>query len=179
MTNKIHLQQPPQNQQEQQQQQPLQLPRPTTTISTATVLKIPDLCPNMLTFFMIAGLGNCDTDPVPLCCQQNGINGINFFGLLSDTERDLVFQTYYSNGDSSGTRMQIMMRLMTQIRPAIKYCKFHFADKNNSDVMKPQWCTKDEYSKFYYAYCLDVITDSTITNATSDIGKANLIQLSI
>lgn len=45
--------------------------------------------------------------------------------------------------------------------------------------MKPQRWTKDEYFKFYHEYCLEIITDRTITNFISDIRKADLIQLLI
>ena len=130
-------------------------------------------------FLRVCCLGNRDTVPVPLCCQENGINDIELFGLLSDTKCDLLFQTYNSNGDGSDTCMQIEMRFLVQIKPAVKYCRYHFANKNDSDAIQRQCWTKVEYREFYQAYHLDIITDSTITNAISDIRKANLIQLLI
>ena len=45
--------------------------------------------------------------------------------------------------------------------------------------MQTQFWTKVEYREFYHAYFLNVIPDSTITNAMSDIRKAYLIQLLI
>lgn len=137
-------------------------------VSTATGSKISNLCPNFISFFEIANLCTHDTDPVPLCCQENGINDIQFFGLLSDAEHDFTFQIYNSNGDSSGIHVPIMMGIMTQVKTAIQYCKFCFANTNDRDAMKPQHQTESKYSDFYMHYHLRAINDTTIIN---DIGK--------
>lgn len=129
----------------------------------------------MLSFFEITNLVNRDTDAIPLCFQENVINNILPFGLLSDAKCDLLFQTYNFNSDSSSTCMQITMGIMLQIKPAIKYCESHFADTNNHDAIKSEVWTKYEYLKSYIAYCLGTINDSTITNA---IGKVTQTQLS-
>ena len=51
-----------------------------------TLSKIPILCPKMLSFLKIANLGDHGTDPTPLCCQENGLYNIEFFGYLSDDD---------------------------------------------------------------------------------------------
>ena len=65
---------------------PVQLLPATATMSNPSGFKRPDLFSDILTFFKNAYLGHRDTDPVPLVCQQKGINDIQFFGLLSDVE---------------------------------------------------------------------------------------------
>ena len=109
----------------------------TATMSNLSGYKIPNLCTNMLAFFEIAGLSHCDTDPVPLCCQVNGINDINFFGLLSDAKRNIVFQDYDTNDDGTGTQLLIILGVQNQIGPAIAYCRFRFADRSTPDALKP------------------------------------------
>ena len=166
----VHIQVPTRNQQQQQQQRTVQLSRTSATLS-----RIPSLCPDMLFFFKMANLGDRDTDPVPLCCQENGLHNIVFFGFLLDDDCNKVLQTYNTNGDGSGTCRKITTGVMTQLRPAIKYCRYFFANMTDPDAIRPQSWDKPEYKEFYCAFCLGKITDSTILNC---IGKVTQTQLS-
>lgn len=142
--------------------------------------KIPYLCSDMLTFFKIAYLGHRDTNPVPLACQEKGINDIQFFGLLSDAKCNFLFQDYDTNGDVTGTQSSIPLIVQSRIPSAIAYCRFRFVDRSNPDALKPQRWDQDEYKVFYMQYCLGFrINGSTIMNDMGNIGKANLLELKV